>query len=145
MPQGIYIRLKPVSVLSVLASFVLASCASEFSLGSKPEATGSTPAAFGGISGGVLSGAIGGNLGEQDRQRAYAAEVQALESGEPGIPVGWRGDGPKRYGTVVPGASYSARGTRCRDYSHSIYVDGKPQIARGTACRNPDGSWAPVG
>jgi len=139
-------RLGPIIVLSVLASFALASCTSEISLGSKPETSGSAPAGPSGISGGVLSGAIGGNLGEQDRQRAYAAEVQALESGEPGIPVGWRGDdGPKRYGTVVPGAPYSARGTRCRDYSHSIYVDGKPQIARGTACRNPDGSWSPIG
>jgi surface antigen len=137
-------RLAPAAVLSVLA-LVVGSCTSEFSLGSKTETTGSTQAAPAGITGGVLSGAIGGNLGEEDRQRAYAAEVQALESGEPGIPVGWRGDGPKRYGTVVPGAPYSARGTRCRDYSHSIYVDGKPQIARGTACRNPDGSWSPVG
>jgi surface antigen len=145
MPHGTCIRLTLVSVLGLLVSLVLAACTSEINLGSKPEATGSTPAASGGISGGVLSGAIGGNLGEQDRQRAYAAEVQALESGEPGIPVGWRGDGPKRYGTVVPGAPYSARGTRCRDYSHSIYVDGKPQIARGTAYRNADGSWAPVG
>jgi len=138
-------RLGPIIVLTVLASFALASCTSEISLGSKPDTTGSAPVGPSGISGGVLSGAIGGNLGEQDRQRAYAAEVQALESGEPGIPVGWRGDGPKRYGTVVPGAPYSARGTRCRDYSHSIYVDGKPQIARGTACRNPDGSWSPIG
>jgi surface antigen len=137
-------RLGPAVVLSVLA-LLLACCTSEISLGSKPEATGSTQSAPAGITGGVLSGAIGGNLGEEDRQRAYAAEVQALESGEPGIPVGWRGDGPKRYGTVVPGAPYAARGTRCRDYSHSIYVDGKPQIARGTACRNPDGSWSPVG
>ena len=72
--------------------------------------------------------------------------MQALEQGEPGEPVGWRGDGPKRYGTVVPGAPYSeTRGTRCRDYSHTIYVDGKPQTARGTACRNPDGNWSPVG
>jgi surface antigen len=138
-------RLGPVIVLSVLAALGLGGCTSEISLGSKTEATGSTPPAASGITGGVLSGAIGGNLGEEDRQRAYAAEVQALENGEPGIPVGWRGDGPKRYGTVVPGAPYSARGTRCRDYSHSIYVDGKPQIARGTACRNPDGSWSPVG
>jgi surface antigen len=127
----------------VLAALLLASCTSEISLGSKPEP--GAAAAAGGISGGILGGAIGGNLDERDRQRAYAAEVQALESGEPGIPVGWRGDGPKRYGTVVPGAPYQARGTRCRDYSHSIYVDGKPQIARGTACRNPDGSWSPVG
>lgn len=132
-------------ILSLLASLGLASCTSEINLGTKPETTSSVPGGPAGITGGVLNGAIGGNLGEEDRQRAYAAEVQALESGEPGIPVGWRGDGPKRYGTVVPGAPYSARGTRCRDYSHSIYVDGKPQIARGTACRNPDGSWSPVG
>ena len=137
-------RLGPAIVLSI-AGLVLGACTSEISLGSKTEATGSTPPAASGITGGVLSGAIGANLGEEDRQRAYSAEVQALENGEPGIPVGWRGDGPKRYGTVVPGAPYSAHGTRCRDYSHSIYVDGKPQIARGTACRNPDGSWSPVG
>ena len=138
-------RLGLIPVLSVLASFALSACTSEISLGGKPETTGSAPAGPAGISGGVLSGAIGANLGEEDRQRADAAEMQALESGEPGIPVGWRGDGPKRYGTVVPGAPYSARGARCRDYSHSIYLDGKPQIARGTACRNPDGSWSPVG
>lgn len=130
------------AVLGVLVALLLASCTSESSLGSKPEPAAA--AAPGGISGGILGGAIGGNLDERDRQRAYSAEVQALESGEPGIPVGWRGDGPKRYGTVVPGAPYQARGTRCRDYSHSIYIDGKPQIARGTACRNPDGSWSPV-
>src|ERR1041385_9398176 len=144
MSRGTCMRLGPAPVLSVLA-LLLASCTSEISLGSKSDTTGSTQTAPVGITGGVLSGAIGGNLGEEDRQRAYAAGVQGLENGEPGIPVGWRGDGPKRYGTVVPGAPYSARGTRCRDYSHSIYVDGKPQIAAGTACRNPDGSWSPVG
>ncbi len=128
--------------LCAVACLVLASCTSEISLGSKPapETTGSANSP-----GGVLSGGIGANLDEHDRQRAYAAEVQALETGEPGIPVGWRGDGPKRYGTVVPGAAYQAHGAKCRDFSHSIYVDGKPQVARGTACRNPDGSWSPIG
>ena len=126
--------------LGALASLALASCASEISLTSKPETTASA-----GITGGVLGGAIGTALDERDRQRAYAAEVQALEYGEPGIPVGWRGEGPKRYGTVIPGAPYQTRGAKCRDYSHSIYIDGRPQIARGTACRNPDGSWTPVG
>ena len=130
-------------LLGALAALLLASCTSEISLGSKPEPA--PAAAPGGISGGILGGAIGGNLDERDRQRAYAAEVQALESGEPGIPVGWRGDAPQRYGTVIPGAPYQSRGTKCRDYSHSIYIDGRPQIARGTACRNPDGSWSPVG
>ena len=36
------------------------------------------------ITGGILGGAIGTALDERDRQRAFAAEVQALEHGEPG-------------------------------------------------------------
>jgi surface antigen len=135
-------RRKELLALCALASLSLAACTSEISLGPKasPETTGSA-----GPTGDVLSGPIGASLDDHDRQRAYAAEAQALENGEPGIPVGWRGDGPKRYGTVVPGAPYQARGIKCRDYSHSIYIDGKPQVARGTACRSPDGTWSPVG
>ena len=26
----------------------------------------------------------------------------------------------------------------------TVYVDGTPQSARGTACRNPDGTWTQV-
>jgi surface antigen len=128
------------AALGALASLLLASCAIETSLNPKAE-----PAGVPEITGGILGGAIGTALDERDRQRAFAAEVQALEYGEPGIPVGWRGEGPKRYGTVVPGAPYQTKGSKCRDYSHSIYIDGRPQIARGTACRNADGSWSPVG
>jgi surface antigen len=91
---------------------------------------------------GVLGNGFGAVLDERDHQRAFAAEVQALEQGEPGEPVGWRG-AAGRSGTVVPGAPYETRGTRCRDYSHTIFMDGKPQTARATACRNPDGSWTP--
>ena len=40
---------------------------------------------------GVLGNGLGANLDERDRQRAFAAEMQALEQGEPGEPVGWRG------------------------------------------------------
>lgn len=140
MPQA---TPSPTAVLGMLAGFLLASCASETIWDTKPEAA--APAAPAGIVGGVLGGVIGTNLDERDRQRAFAAEVQALEQGEPGEPVGWRGEEPKRYGTVIPGASYRLRGVLCRDYTHAIYVDGKPQTARGTACRNPDGSWAPAG
>ena len=73
-----------------------------------------------------------------------AAELQALEQGEPGEPVGWKGTAAGRYGTVVPGAYYETRGVRCRDYSHTIYVAGRPETARATACRNPDGTWQRV-
>jgi surface antigen len=101
-------------------------------------------AAIGAAAGGLLGSAIGASLDEQDRQRAYAAEMQALESGAPGAPVGWRSDHTAYYGTIVPGPYYQRGGLRCREYSHTIYINGRPELARGTACRNPDGTWTPV-
>jgi surface antigen len=147
--------LKP--AIAALSALALAGCANGAGFGphretgvldtsfGAPTTTASTgrPTA-GAPAGGVLGGPIGASLDERDRQRAYAAEMQALEHGEPGEPTGWRGDAG-RYGTIVPGAPYERGGTRCRDYSHSVYIDGRPQIARLTACRNPDGSWSPVG
>ena len=102
-------------------------------------------AVVGAAAGGVLGGAIGASLDERDRQRAYAAEMEALESGAPGAPVGWRGERPTYYGTIVPGPYYVSRGMRCRSYTHTVYIDGRPQAMRGTACRNPDGTWTAVG
>src|SRR5262249_18529158 len=101
-------------------------------------------AAVGAVAGGLLGSAIGASLDEQDRQRAYAAQMQALDAAAPGAPVGWRSDHTAYYGTIVPGPYYSRGGMRCREYSHTIYVNGRPEIARGTACRNPDGTWTPI-
>jgi surface antigen len=105
--------------------------------------SGVTGSVGGTASGGILSGPVGASLDERDRKRAAAAEKRALEQGEPGEPVGWRGSAG-RHGTVVPGVDYEIRGVRCRDYTHSIYIDGRPQTARTTACRNPDASWTPL-
>ena len=33
----------------------------------------------------------------------------------------------------------------CRSFTHTIYLDGRPQTVRSTACRNPDGTWSSVG
>ncbi len=99
----------------------------------------------GAVIGGLLGSAIGAALDDDDRQRAYAAQMQALEQGQSGAPVGWRNPDSGRYGNVVPGPAYQQAGATCRQYTHTIYIDGRPQTARGTACRNPDGSWQPMG
>jgi surface antigen len=144
--------------VAALLALALAGCANDAGFGphrdtgtldtgftGAPTTTASTGRpTTGSPTGGILGGAVGASLDERDRARAYAAEMQALEHGEPGEPTGWRGDSG-RYGTIVPGAYYERSGARCRDYSHSIYIDGRPQIARMTACRNPDGIWSPVG
>lgn len=94
--------------------------------------------------GGLLGNAIGRSLDEQARQQAYAAEYRAMEFGAPGAPVAWRHE--SYYGTVTPGPYYSHAGyERCREYSHTIYIGGRPETARGVACRQADGSWRPVG
>jgi surface antigen len=102
-------------------------------------------AATGPAAGGLAGSAIGTSLDEKDRQRAYAAEMQALENGSPGAPTGWRSEHTTYHGTVVPGPYYYSGGMRCRAYSHTVYIEGRPQAMRGTACRNPDGSWAAIG
>jgi surface antigen len=112
---------------------------------------------FGGGTGGHVAGAligagvgalignrIGASLDEQDKKLAYEAEMNALERGQSGAPVSWRNPDSGRYGSVVPGPAYVERGRNCRAYTETIYVDGRPQTARGTACRNPDGSWTPL-
>lgn len=102
------------------------------------------PVMSGTVSGGLISGGIGNGLDDGDRQRAYDAEISALETGGPGYPIGWKGDGNAR-GTVIAGPPYNRAGYQsCRDYSHTIYIDNRPQIARGAACRTADGRWQPV-
>lgn len=94
--------------------------------------------------GGLIGNRIGASLDEEDRRYAYEAEMAALEGGQVGAPVGWRNPGSGRYGNIVPGPVYVQRGSRCRSYTHTVYIGGTPQVVRGTACRNPDGSWTAV-
>jgi surface antigen len=98
----------------------------------------------GAILGGLVGGVLGNALDDEDRRRAYAAEMQALEYGGPGSPVSWQGQRGAR-GTIIAGPQY-ARGPyeRCREYTHTIYINGRPEVARGVACRNPDGAWNPI-
>lgn len=104
-----------------------------------------TPVMRSAVSGGLISGAIGNGLDDADRQKAYDAEISALETGGPGYPIGWKGEGGAR-GTVIAGPPYHKPGFQtCRDYSHTIYIDNRPQIARGAACRNADGKWQAAG
>jgi surface antigen len=94
--------------------------------------------------GGMIGNRIGAGMDDQDKQLAYEAQVQALERGRTGTAVPWRNPDSGRYGSVIPGQAYQANGLQCRPYTHTIYIDGRPQVARGSACRNPDGTWTVV-
>jgi surface antigen len=102
-------------------------------------------AAIGAGLGALIGNRIGAALDDEDKRRAYEAQMDALERGPSGAPVSWKNPDSGRYGTIVPGPAYQESGRNCRQFTHTIYIDGKPQTVRGTACRNPDGTWTSLG
>lgn len=102
-------------------------------------------AAIGAFVGGVVGNEIGRSLDEQDRRYAQQAEYVALERGRSGERQEWRNPDSGHYGEVIPSPPYKRGQADCRDFTHKVYIDGRPQAMRGTACRNPDGTWSSVG
>lgn len=99
----------------------------------------------GAVVGGIVGSEIGRTMDQRDRQLAQEAEFEALERGASGTARQWKNPDNGRYGEIVPSKPYKRGAEDCRDYTHTIYMDGRPQQMRGTACRNPDGTWQNVG
>ncbi len=83
---------------------------------------------------GVIAGPLGASLSEADRRIAADAQIEALEKGQR---KSWKAKTGTTFGFVEPGAESGA----CRDYTHTIYVDGRPQSGKGQGCRGADGAW----
>jgi surface antigen len=96
------------------------------------------------MDGGLVAGSIGQGLDDSERNRALEAEYKALEHTPNGQIVTWRADGSARYGEVVASQPYRVGSQDCRQYAHTVYGGGQSKSARGTACRNPNGSWTPL-
>ncbi len=114
-------------------------------IGSTPAATG--PAApetiISAMDGGLIGGSIGSGLSQADRRMALQAEYRALEYTPGGKVVEWQGSGVG--GSVTAAQPYRVGSQDCRQYMHVVSSGGgQKQTARGTACRNPDGSWTPL-
>lgn len=137
--------------ISLLSLAVLAGCSTtsggkpggsaltRWTSGSKEPAKTSVLAALG-------NGLIGNkvSLDPADRKRALQAEYQALEYSPAGKLVEWKNSGGTRSGEVVAAQPYQVGSQNCRQYTHTVRIDGTPQTVRGTACRNEDGSWTPL-
>ncbi|HZP20904.1 MAG TPA: hypothetical protein VFB16_11945 [Bauldia sp.] len=115
-----------------IAGLLLAACSQTFGRG-----------ALGSVSGGVAGTTIARELDSGSLRAAREAEYRALEFGKAGVPIAWSKG--KAHGEVTPGAGYRINAYDCRDYTHTITIDGgAPQAARGTACRQANGTWQPV-
>src|SRR5215472_5808228 len=93
------------------------------------------------IGGALLGGAAGNMLDQRDKRMAAEAQQKALESAPTGTPVAWNNPDNGHSGTITPTQTYQSGGTYCREFQSDVVIDGKPDKAWGTACRQPDGSW----
>ncbi|MCR6498893.1 hypothetical protein MUO32_07620 [Shinella sp. CPCC 101442] len=115
--------------------------------GGKTSADGATVATGPGVyisalQGGLVSRNSAAQLSKADMQRALEAEYRALEAAPGGQPVVWQGQGVS--GAVVAAAPYQVGSQNCRQYSHTLTVNGRDTATRGAACRNADGAWTPL-
>ncbi|WP_149739842.1 hypothetical protein [Rhizobium sp. RU20A] len=111
--------------------------------GSSAAATTGSQTYLAALQGGIIGRLPSADLGRADRQRALEAEYRALEAAPGGQPVAWKGSAIS--GEVVAAAPYQVGSQNCRQYSHTIVAGSQTQTARGVACRNPNGSWTPLG
>jgi surface antigen len=105
------------------------------------------------VYGAFLDGPVGSKLDPADRDKALAAEQDALASGQRKT---WKG-GHGVYGYVEPAATTApapaaegapaaeAAGPTCRAFTSTIYVGGRPQVGHGSGCQTPDGSYRIAG
>lgn len=95
------------------------------------------------MNGGLIGGTVGSGLTERERRTALEAEYRALEYTPSGQAVAWTGDAG-RSGEVIAAQPYRVGSQDCRQYTHKVTISGQTGQARGTACRNADGSWTPL-
>ena len=133
-------------VPSLFAAIALSGCSTTSGTGSgkslfssaKPPASATFINA---LDGGIVE-RTGIKLNDNDKQRALEAEYRALETWPLGQPVAWKGRDAS--GEVIAAAPYQVGSQNCRQYTHTVTVEGKPTMARGAACRNDDGTWTPL-
>ncbi len=95
----------------------------------------------GAVVGGLLGSSIGASLDRADlaflngaNQRAHSAPI--------GETVSWNNPDTGNYGTVTPKREgTSTAGRYCREFEQEIFIDGRREVAVGSACQNSDGTW----
>lgn len=107
------------------------------------DATGAT------IAGVVLGGAAGAlltrNLTCEDQSYAYRSYYNGLNARRPNSRYSWQNPRTGNRGDFYVEDYYRGpRGGECANFSQTIWINGRPEEARGVACRQPDGTWAIV-
>ena len=102
------------------------------------DGSGKTAAIIGGtLIGAVIGGKIGADMDELDRRRA----ANTLETYPTGRTNSWQNPDNGANYNFTPTRTYETSGQPCREYDMEVYMDGRREIVKGTACRNSRGEW----
>ncbi len=99
---------------------------------------------LGAVVGGYLGGELGKSLSNRDKQQQASATNRALDTGSP---EGWSNAETGAKGTVQPTKTFtsnvgSTAGQTCREFTSSATAgNGASGTGKGTACKQPDGTW----
>ncbi|MFP5511655.1 MAG: RT0821/Lpp0805 family surface protein [Alphaproteobacteria bacterium] len=152
------------TAIAVTAALSLAACQTGNSGGIGGMNTSETVGTLGGaVAGGLLGSRFGGGAGKlattaigtllgayagqqlarqftpADQNRASDAEERAVANNQT---ITWNNPQSGNSGTIQPVRTYQGdSGQTCRDYNHTVVIEGRTEVARGTACRQADGSW----
>lgn len=109
--------------------------------GGRRDSGGATVAGV--FAGGAIGAMLSSKLDCEDRAYAYRTYNDGFNSGRTNVNYEWRNPKNNRRGEFMVRDYYDdPDGFRCADYTQKIYIDGRPQEAKGRACRQPDGAWA---
>lgn len=102
--------------------------------------------AIGTLIGAQIGSAIGKNMDDNDRRMAGNTAVNALENQPDNRVSTWRNPNNDHRGEFVVTRTSENRSTNvvCRDYTHTVVIDGQKEKVYGRACRDmrdSRGSW----
>lgn len=101
--------------------------------------------AAGTLLGAYLGSEVGRSLDKSDRLYAERTAQHSLEYSRSGTSSTWQNPDTDHSGEFTPLNTYESRdGLDCRDYKQAVFIDGRAETVRGTACRQPDGTWRVV-
>jgi len=89
------------------------------------------------LAGAAIGGAVGQSMDATDRMMA----AQTLEGVRTGVPSAWHNPDSGVDYQFTPTRTYETSAGPCREYTMDALIEGKRETVRGTACRQPDGTW----
>lgn len=102
--------------------------------------------AIGALAGSYIGGSIGHSLDEKDKEMAQNTMAKTLETAPDNQVRSWRNPNNNHAGNfrVTRTEEMPANNMVCRDYVHTVIIDGQQEKVHGRACRDvrdPKAHW----